>query len=82
MKKILSEIKQINKKVIKIINYGFTFCFAVSIIGLLLMLTYNTYSVSYDFFKAGIILIRTSILFAAQFVACGFIMDRLKKGKI
>ncbi|MBR6034001.1 MAG: hypothetical protein IKP28_04630 [Clostridia bacterium] len=82
MKKFLEEICNINCRIMNIVNRGLFFSFFIGIIGILLLLTYNTYSVSYDFFDGGIILIRTSILFGTDFFICGFIIDKIIKGKM
>ncbi len=81
IKKVLIELKELDNSIIKIMNNGFAFCFGIGIIGIVLLLTYNTYSVSYDIYKAGFILVKTSIIFAAQFFACGFVANKLRKGK-
>ena len=82
MNKILEEFGEIDVKLMKIINIGLIFSFGVGMIGLILLLTYNTYFVTYDFFEAGFILIRTSFAFAAQLIGCGFLSDKLIKNKI
>ena len=81
-KKILIEINEIDDRIFKIINMGLAFSLIVGILGILLLHTYNTYPVSYDFYKGGLILIKTSFVFSAQFIASGFITDKLLKGKI
>ena len=82
MKNFLEETCDISISIMNIINRGLLFSFFIGIIGILLLLTYNTYSVSYDFFEGGIILIRTSILFGTEFFICGFIIDKILKGKM
>lgn len=82
IKKLLGELKEVDNSIMKIMNYGFLFSFAVSILGALLLLTYNTYCVSYDIYQGGLILIKTGLTFVAQFLACGFVVDKWNKGKV
>ncbi len=81
IKKVLKELKEMDTSIMKVINNGFIFSFAIGVLGMLLLLTYNTYSVSYDIYQGGMILVRTGFIFAAQFLGCGFVVDKLNKGK-
>jgi len=79
IKQIIKEIESIDIKVIKIINYGFLGAFAIGIMGLIMLLGYNTYGLNYDIYEAGMLLIRTGFIFAAESFACGFLFDKLNK---
>lgn len=82
IKKILGEIKEMDNSIMKFMNNGLLFSFAIEVLGLILLLTYNTYSVSYDIYQGGFILIKTGIIFAAEILGCGFVVDKLNKGKV
>ncbi len=82
MKKVIEEFFNINYNVMRIINRGLVFSFAIGITGIALLLTYNTNTVTYDIFKGGLILVKASTIFAAEFIGCGFIIDKIKKGII
>ena len=79
MKKVLLDILEIDTKIMKIVNVGMVFSYILGVIGALFLLTYNTYKVSYDCFKAGVILTKTAMAFAAQFIACGIALNKIKK---
>ena len=82
MKKIFTEFIEIDTKIMKIINRGLLFSFVVGILGVLFLLTYNTHFVAYDFYQGGFILVKTGLIFAAQFIGCGFVVDKLTKNKV
>lgn len=82
MKRFITEFSEIDEKVMKIINRGLLFSFGVGILGVLFLLTYNTHFVTYDFYEGGFILIKTGLIFASQFIGCGFVVDKLIKNKV
>ena len=79
---LLNEFKQIDDKIMKMINIGLGISLLIGTIGIALILIYNSYSCSYDTFKAGFILIKTSLTFSAQFVACGLGCNKIRKERI
>ena len=81
IKKILGEINEIDNSIMKLMNNGFIFSFAIGILGILFLLTYNTYSVSYDIYQGGFILVKTGLIFAAEILGCGFVVDKLNKNR-
>lgn len=81
IKNFFKGVNEFNQKVMKIINKGLLFSLGIGIIGLLLILTYNTYSVTYDIYEGGFILVKTAFAFAAQFVGFGIATNRLIKEK-
>ena len=82
LKKIIDEIKEMDISIMKMVNNGLFFSFSIGILGLLLLLTYNTYSVSYDIYQGGFILVKTGLIFAAEILGCGFVVDKLNKGRV
>ena len=82
IKKFLNEFKQLNTKVIRIVNIGLCVSLAIGIFGILLIIIYDTYSGLYDLYKAGYILIKTALIFSAQFVSCGLVFDKILKENI
>lgn len=66
IKKIFREIETMDNKVVKLVNYGFLASFAIAIAGAIMLLSYNTYKLNYDFYKGGILLIKASTAFAAE----------------
>ena len=77
----VKEIGEIDDKTIKILNYSFLVSFAIGIAGMLMLLSYGTYSSNYDIYEGGMLLIKDASMFAAQCFACGFIFDKIKKAQ-
>lgn len=82
IKNILKELGGIDEKVMKVINKGLMVSFFIALMGILLLLTYNTYSVNYDFFEGGFILVKTGLAFGAQFIGCGLGINQIIKEKM
>lgn len=78
-KKILNNFKNLDKVTYKIMNYGLKFCFAVCILAVLILLTYNLAFASPFMFYIGINLFKISLVFGIEFVVCGFVVDGIKK---
>ena len=79
IKKIIENIKNIDKKILKIMIFGLKFSFIICIISCIISLYYISNPISHILFNSGIILFRTSLTFASAFFVCGFAMDKIKK---
>ena len=79
MKKFLTEFNNIDTKVIKYINKGGEISFCICLLGVLFLILHRNFGYTYDIYKAGIILVRTGLIFVAQCICCGFISDKLMK---
>lgn len=66
IKKIFKEIESMDDRVVRLVNYGFLVSFAIAIAGAIMLLSYSTYKLKYDFYKGGILLIKASTTFAAE----------------
>lgn len=82
VKSLTNKIKNLDKKVIKIMNIGFLFSFILSIISALSLFTYETFYRIPTLFYSGISLFRTSLMFACMFFICGIGFDSIKKERI
>ena len=78
-KNLLDIMKNTNKKIVHIIQIGFLFSSFVCFIGIILLLLYKYFFISLDLIEAAMILFKTSILFAMQFLLCGFAFDKILK---
>ncbi len=78
-KKVLDNFKSLDKLTFKIMNYGLKFCFAICVLSVLILLTYNLAFVSPFMFYIGINLFKISLIFGIEFVVCGFVVDGIKK---
>lgn len=82
VKSLTNKVKNLDKKVIKIMNIGFLFSFILSIISALSLFTYETFYSIPTLFYSGISLFRTSLMFACMSFICGIGFDSIKKERI
>ena len=67
IRKILDNFKNLDKLTSKIMNYGLKFCFAVCVLS------------SPFIYYIGINLFKIGLIFAIEFIICGFVVDGIKK---
>ena len=79
IKKTFGNLDKLTKQIMK---SGFKFCFCLGIIALLLLVTYNLFFTSPTVFYIGFGLLKTSLMFAVEFIICGFVVDKIKAGVI
>lgn len=79
LKKVLDHFKNLDKVTFKIMNYGLKFCFAICILSVLILFTYGFVVSSPFIYYIGINLFKVSLIFAIEFVVCGFVVDGIKK---
>ena len=78
-KKIFDCYKNFEKITYKILNNGLKFCFIICLISVSILLTYSL-SIHIPFiYYIGINLFKLSLIFAIEFVICGFVADGIKK---
>ena len=80
--KLINKIKNLDKKVVKIMDFGFIFSFILSIISAIILITYNHFYSLPNLFYIGISLFKTSSIFACMFFICGIGFDTIKKEMI
>lgn len=79
IKKILENFKNLDKLTFNIMKHGLGFCFVICIISVLILLTYCASFASPFIYYIGINLFKVSLIFAIEFIVCGFIVDGIKK---
>lgn len=72
----------LNKKTKQILKSGWKFCLIICIISLFFLITYNIFVHNPLFYKLGISLFKLSMIFAIEFLICGYVVDSIKKGEI
>lgn len=82
IKKLMDIITTIDKKIITIMFYGFTFSFIICIIACIISIFYMLNPISHILYSSGIILFKTGITFASTFFICAFAIDKIKKQSI
>ena len=71
--------KNIDKNILKFMISGLNFSFIISNISLVILFFYILNPISYLIYEAGIIIFKTSLLFAAFFFICAIATNKLKK---
>lgn len=79
LKKFSKVFKNLDKLTYKIMYNGLKFCFAICILSVLILLAYSFAFTSPSTFYIGINLFKLSLIFAIEFVVCGFVVDSIKK---
>ncbi len=79
LKKFSKVFKNLDKLTYKIMYNGLKFCFAICILSVLILLAYSFAFTSPSMFYIGINLFKLSLIFAIEFVVCGFVVDSIKK---
>ena len=79
IKKLIDNIKSIDKKVLKIMISGLKFSFIICALSCAISIYYISNPISHILYNSGIILFKTGLTFAAAFFVCAFAIDRIKK---
>ena len=79
IKKIIDNIKNIDKKILKIMFLGFKLSFIICILSCAISLSYILNPISHITYNSGLILFKTGITFAVSFFISAFAMDKIKK---
>jgi len=82
LKKLIDNINNIDKKIIKIMLSGLKFSFIICITSCMISLYYISNPISHILYNSGIILFKTGLTFASTFFVCGFAIDKIKKQTI
>lgn len=76
-KEFFKPVKNINKKILHIINSGFVFSSFLILIGIVLLLLHRQFFISYELIEASMIIFKTSLFFAMQFLICGVAFNKI-----
>ena len=77
--KFIKGLKNIDKSIFKVMNYGFIVSLFIEILGIITLLIYKFSYISYDLIEASILLFQTGLIFIVQILACGYTVDLVKK---
>ncbi len=77
--RLVSEIKNFDKKTISILKNGLLFSLFLSLFSTFLLAFYEELFAFPILFKVGISLLRTSLMFAVTFFICAIGFDTIKK---
>ncbi len=79
IKKLIDNIKNIDKNILKIMSVGLNFSFVICIISCAISLYYISNPISHILFNSGIILFKTGLTYASACFMCAFAIDKIKK---
>lgn len=79
LKSILNNYKNLDKLTYKIMKNGLIFCFALCLISIIILFTYEAFITSPSIYYIGLGLFRLSIIFGIEFIVCALVVDSLKK---
>jgi len=68
----------IDKKIRKIMNYGYSIAITFGIFGIISLLIYKLSYISYDLIEASLLFFKTGLLFTVQIFACGYTANKLR----
>lgn len=78
IKTLLEDIKNIDKKIIKIMLYGFKFSLLISLLAIYILSLYNTYPFSHVAYLSGLLVFKLSLTCLVSFFICGFAINKIK----
>ena len=76
-KELFKPMKNINKKILHIINNGFLFSSFLILVGIVLLLLHKQFFISFELIEASMIIFKTSLFFAMQFLICGIAFNKI-----
>jgi len=76
---IFENFKNLDKLTFNIMKHGLKFCSIICLVSVVILFTYNCVIASPFMYYIGINLFKVSLIFAIEFVVCGFIVDGIKK---
>ncbi len=77
--KFIDNVKNIEKDILKIMNYGIKLSLLICILSSIVSILYILNPISHILYDSGIILFKTGLTFGIMFFVCAFAMDKIKK---
>lgn len=78
MRRILEEIKNFDKSILKVMQLGIKFSFIFCLFATLVLAIYQTIHIP-KLFYTGISLFQSSLFFLVAFIAYGFVFNKVKQ---
>ena len=79
IKNLINSFKGFDKVTHKILKYGLEFCFALGMISVIILLTYNLIFATPSLYYIGISLFKLSLVLGIEFIICSIVVDGIKK---
>ena len=77
LNKLILEVKDMNKSIKSVMVIGFKICFIICLFSILILNLYTTYPIYCITYDVGLILFKTSILFAVCFFISAYITNSI-----
>lgn len=77
--KLLDTLKNLDKKILKILKWGLKFCFAILILSCIILTTYLFFIHNDFIFNIGLLTFQIGICFIAEFFASAITVDTICK---
>ena len=74
----IKDLLNMDDNILKIVLFGFKISIFICTISIISLLIYYKYYISHDLYEGSIILFRTGILYAIQFLICGIAINKIK----
>ena len=81
MKNFINTLINIDKPIYKIMKKGLNFSFVICVFSLLVLITYKNFYISSDLYDASLLLFKTGIFFATQFIMCAIVTNMILKAR-
>lgn len=82
MIKLLSEFKNIDNSIMKIMRAGFKISFILGLFFTYILFFYTINPISHTIFEIGYLGVKASLMFFVSFLVGGLASDKIKKGTI
>lgn len=79
MLNLLKNLFEIDKSFLKLIKIGLIISFSICLVAIIFVTLYNKYYISHDLYEASIILLKTGLIYAVQFIVCGIATNKIQK---
>ena len=79
LNQLLDNFKNLDKKILKILNYGLKFCFGILIISTVILTTYLFFLHSIFLFQLGLLTFQSGICFISEFFVSAIAVDTISK---
>lgn len=76
---LLDAFKKLDKKILKILNYGLKFCFGILIISTVILVTYLFFVHNNLLFQIGLLTFQLGICFMSEFFVSAIAIDTISK---
>ena len=74
-----NQFKHMDKKIFSIIKCENIFSLIICLFSIFILIYYDFNPISFDTYYIGILLFKTGLMFAVEFIICGFAIDIIKK---